>query len=233
MIRYIRGKMDTDSQERTIGQIEGFIKNLGSRSTGEARKLLEFFGRLQKFVQYINCQALAIADARPIVYLKKSSALLRSRWSRLTLVQPVRLLLGWRSWLMSACGAAREELNEGWEILIGGEVSSARVADKRVSLDCGPVFDGQLRLGVGEELPPERAKGLWDLRDTGETVYSQIGDHPADPSTNAITRDGDTCAGAEELLSGELVVGTGSREVGDELVTTYKNRSLISNRDWA
>ncbi|KAJ7813623.1 hypothetical protein B0H14DRAFT_2604760, partial [Mycena olivaceomarginata] len=85
-----------------------------------------------------------------------------------------------------------------------------------------PVIDGQIHLGVLEELPPERAKGLWDLSNAGETVYSQIGDHPADPSTDAITRDGDTRAGAEELLSGELVVSTSSREVGRK----------ISNRDW-
>jgi hypothetical protein len=123
---------------------------------------------------------------------------------------------------MSACGAVREELDERWEILIGGEVGSVRVADERVVLDRGPVFNGQLRLGVLEELPPERSKGLWDLRDTRETVYSQVGDHPADPSTDAITCDGNTRAGAEELLSGELVVGTGSGEVGDELVTTCK-----------
>jgi hypothetical protein len=48
-------EMDTDSQKHLIGQIEGFIKNLGDFSTGEARKLLEFFDRLQnlyrKFVQ--------------------------------------------------------------------------------------------------------------------------------------------------------------------------------------
>jgi hypothetical protein len=123
---------------------------------------------------------------------------------------------------MSARGAVREELNEGWEILIGREVSSAWVADKRVVFDRSPVIDGQLRLGVGEELPPERAKGLWDLRDTGETVYPQVCDHPADPSADTITRNGDTRAGAEELLSGKLVVSAGSGEVGDELVTTCK-----------
>jgi hypothetical protein len=123
---------------------------------------------------------------------------------------------------MSAGGAAREELDEGWKILIGGEVSSARVADKRVALDRSPIINGQIHLGVLEELPPERTKGLWDLRDTGKTVHPQVGDHPAEPGTDAVTCDGDTRAGAEELLSGKLVVGTSSGEVGDELVTTCK-----------
>jgi hypothetical protein len=123
---------------------------------------------------------------------------------------------------MSAGGTAREELDEGWKVLIGGEVSSARVADEGVALDRSPVIDGQIHLGVLEELSPERSKGLWDLRDTGKTVHPQVGDHPADPGTHAITRDGDTSAGTEELLSGELVVGTSSGEVGDELVTTCK-----------
>jgi hypothetical protein len=116
----------------------------------------------------------------------------------------------------------REELDEGWEILIGGEVGSARVADERVALDRSPVIDRQIRLGVGEELSPERTKSLWDLRDMGETVYTQVRNDPADPGTDTITHDGDTCAGVEELLLGELVVSTGSGEVGDELVTTYK-----------
>jgi hypothetical protein len=237
MMRYIREEMDTDSQERTVGQIEGFLKNLGNHSTREARKLLEFFGRLQKLV-YENLYSILIAK------LWQSRMLIQSYISR----NPARYFdpdgpaspssgqfeppPGWRSWLMSACGVAHEELNKSWEVFVGGKASPARIADERVALDCGPVVDGQLRLGVGEELPPERAKGLWDLRNTGETVYSQIGDHPADPGANAITHDGDTRAGAEELLSGELVVGTGSREVGDELVTTCKNGSLISNRDW-
>jgi hypothetical protein len=53
--------MDTDSQERTIGQIEGFIKDLGNHSTGEARKLLEFFGRLQKLV-YENLYSILLAS---------------------------------------------------------------------------------------------------------------------------------------------------------------------------
>ena len=123
---------------------------------------------------------------------------------------------------MSAGSAASEELDEGWKILIRREVGSAGVADERVALDRGPVINGQIHLGVLEELSPERSKGLWDLRDTGKTIHPQVGDHPADPSTHAITRDGDTSAGAEELLPGELVVGTSSGEVGDELVTTCK-----------
>jgi hypothetical protein len=123
---------------------------------------------------------------------------------------------------MSAGDAAREELDEGGEILIGGEVSSVRVADERVALDRSPVINGQIRPSIGEELSPERTKSLWDLRDTGETVYAQVQDDPAEPSTDAMTRDGDTRAGAEELLSGELIVGTSSGEVGDELVATCK-----------
>jgi hypothetical protein len=47
---YPRSEMDTDSQKRLVEQIEGFIKNLGDLSTGEARKLLKFFDRLQKLV---------------------------------------------------------------------------------------------------------------------------------------------------------------------------------------
>jgi hypothetical protein len=123
---------------------------------------------------------------------------------------------------MSACGAAREELNESWEVFVGGKVVMTRVTDERVAHDRGPVIDRQLRLGFDQELSPERAKVLWDLRNTRETIRSQVGDHSADPGTNAITRDCDMCAGTEELLLGELVVGAASREIGDELITTCK-----------
>jgi hypothetical protein len=39
--------METDSQKRSVGQIEKFIKNLRDFSMEEARKLLEFFDWLR------------------------------------------------------------------------------------------------------------------------------------------------------------------------------------------
>jgi hypothetical protein len=123
---------------------------------------------------------------------------------------------------MSACGAVHEELDEGREIFIGGEVGPTRIADEWVAHDCRPVINGQLCLGLNEELSPERAKGLWDLRNAGKTVRPQICDRLADPCTNTITCDCDTGASTEKLLAGELVVGAGSGQIGDEFVATCK-----------
>jgi hypothetical protein len=123
---------------------------------------------------------------------------------------------------MSTCRAPREELEEGREIFIGGEVGPTRIADERVAHDCRPVINGQFCRGIDEELFPERTKGLWDLRNTGKTIRPQRRDRLADPCANAITRDCDTSAGTEEMLAGKLVIGASCGQVGDELITTCK-----------
>jgi hypothetical protein len=70
--------MDTDSRERTVGQIKGFIENLGNRSAGKQENYSNssagYKTCIRKFVQYIILPALAIANARPYVYIKKNPA---------------------------------------------------------------------------------------------------------------------------------------------------------------
>jgi hypothetical protein len=124
--------------------------------------------------------------------------------------------------LTSACGTAREELDKSWEVFISGEVGPTRIADERVAHNGRPVINGQLRLSLDEELPPKWAKGLWKLRDTRKAVRPQICDGLTDPGTNAVTRDCDTSASTEKLLAGELVVGAGSRQIGNKLIAACK-----------
>jgi hypothetical protein len=124
--------------------------------------------------------------------------------------------------LTSTCGAAREELDKSREVFISGEVGPTRIADEWVAHNCRPVINGQLHLGLDEELSPERAKGLWDLRDAGKAIRPQIRDCLADPCANAITCDCNAGASTEKLLAGELVVSAGSGQIGDELVATCK-----------
>jgi hypothetical protein len=124
--------------------------------------------------------------------------------------------------LMSSSGAACEELEQGWEIFVCGKVGAVRIADKWVTHDCCPIINRQLHLSIDQELSPEGTKGLWDLQHTRQAVRPQICDHLADPCANVIARDCDTRASKEKLLTSKLVVGAGCGQIGDKLVTTYK-----------
>jgi hypothetical protein len=96
------------------------------------------------------------------------------------------------------------------------------ITDERVSQDGGLVIVGQLHLGVEQKLSPDQLEFFWELCYSRQSIRAQRGNHPADPGTDTVTHNCETSTSVEELLSGKLVVGTGGRQVGDELVTTYK-----------
>jgi hypothetical protein len=85
-----------------------------------------------------------------------------------------------------------------------------------------------LRLGVQKKLTPERLEFLRDLGHSRQTVGSQRSSQLANPSSNAITSHRKAGASAEEGLTSELVVDTGSRQVEKELVASYKENLAAS-----
>ena len=68
--------MDTDSQERTVGQIKGFIENLEITQQGKQENYSNssagYRNLYTKICTVYYLPALAIANARPYVYIKKN-----------------------------------------------------------------------------------------------------------------------------------------------------------------
>ncbi|KAJ7732262.1 hypothetical protein B0H14DRAFT_2639890 [Mycena olivaceomarginata] len=209
-------KMDMDSQKHLVGQIEGFVKNLGDFSTEEARKLLEFFD--SKIISPVfGNRGCSFSRVFP-----KFNALLRPRWTRFILVRPIQTFLRRRSRLMSLRSTALEEVKQGSKIPTGSGLRSAGVTDEWVLEDSGPVVDGQILLRVEQELSPERLEFFRELRHSMQPIRAQRGGHFTNPSSNAITSHRKTGASTEELLSGKLIIGAGSGRSGNKFVTTYK-----------